>query len=162
ARERLAVSCGLRGNGMAFSRSVLQAHPHRAFSIVEDVEYGIELGYAGIPVRYGAEAHVYGQMVVGDQASRAQRERWERGLRAVIREHALSLLGTAWHRRDGLLFDLALDLLMPPLAELVTVITIGTIVCAVVGSLHHGIAPWVWGASAVGVLLHVLRAWALS
>jgi cellulose synthase/poly-beta-1,6-N-acetylglucosamine synthase-like glycosyltransferase len=73
ARERLGVSCGLRGNGMGFSSAVLRAHPHRAFSIVEDVEYGIQLGYAGVQVHYVDEAHVFGQMVVGEQASRSQR-----------------------------------------------------------------------------------------
>src|SRR4051812_45298581 len=38
ARERLGLSCGLRGNGMCFSASVLREIPHRAYSVVEDVE----------------------------------------------------------------------------------------------------------------------------
>ena len=162
ARERLGLSCGLRGNGMGFSRVVLQAHPHRAFSIVEDVEYGIQLGYAGIPVHYVAEAHVFGQMVVGEQASRSQRERWEHGRRALIRQHALPLLRAARQRRDAVLLDLALDLLIPPLGDLVALIAAGAIACAVIAPARHGAAPWVWGASAAGVILHVLRAWALS
>ena len=44
ARERLGVSCGLRGNGMAFSKALLLTNSPRAFSIVEDLEYGIQLG----------------------------------------------------------------------------------------------------------------------
>jgi cellulose synthase/poly-beta-1,6-N-acetylglucosamine synthase-like glycosyltransferase len=162
ARERLGVSCGLRGNGMGFSRAVLKDHPHRAFSIVEDVEYGIQLGYAGVAVHYVDEARVFGQMVTGEQASRSQRERWESGRRALIREHAGPLLRAAWQRRNGLLLDLALDLLVPPLGELVAVVTVGVAICAGVGSLRHAVAPWIWGASATGVLLYVLRAWALS
>ena len=162
ARERLGISCGLRGNGMGFTRAVLQAHPHRAFSIVEDVEYGIQLGYAGVPVHYVDEAHVFGQMVAGEQSSRSQRERWENGRRALIREHAWPLLRTAWQRRDGLLLDLALDLLVPPLGELVAVIAVGAAVSAAVIPLHQGAAPWIWGASAAGIVLYVLRAWALS
>ncbi len=162
ARERLGVSCGLRGNGMGFSRAVLEAHPHRAFSIVEDVEYGIQLGYAGVAVRYMDEGRVFGQMVAGEQASRSQRERWENGRRALIREHVGPLLRVAWERRNGLLLDLALDLLVPPLGELVAVIAVGAAICAAVTPLHTGLAPWIWGISASGVLVYVLRAWELS
>jgi cellulose synthase/poly-beta-1,6-N-acetylglucosamine synthase-like glycosyltransferase len=162
ARERLGISCGLRGNGMGFSRAVLQAHPHRAFSIVEDVEYGIQLGYGGVAVHYVDEAHVFGQMVVAEQASRSQRERWENGRRALIREHAWPLLRTAWQRRDGLLLDLALDLLVPPLGELVAVIAVGAAVSAAAIPFHQGMAPWIWLTSAAGIVLYVLRAWALS
>ena len=64
ARERLGLSCGLRGNGMAFTKALLHAHPPAAFSIVEDLEYGIQLGYAGIRVEYVPEARVLGQMAV--------------------------------------------------------------------------------------------------
>ena len=162
ARERLGVSCGLRGNGMGFSRAVLKDHPHRAFSIVEDVEYGVQLGYAGVAVRYVDEARVFGQMVTGEQASRSQRERWENGRRALIREHAGPLLRAAWQRRSGLLLDLAIDLLVPPLGELVAIIAVGATVSAAVTSLHRGLAPWIWGASAAGVLVYVVRGWALS
>ena len=35
ARERLGVSCGLRGNGMCFSRALLREVPHAAYSMTE-------------------------------------------------------------------------------------------------------------------------------
>src|SRR5881394_4074909 len=63
ARERLRLSSGLRGNGMCFTSRVLSLVPHDAYSIVEDVEYGIRLGEAGYRVHYAGEAHVYGEMV---------------------------------------------------------------------------------------------------
>jgi len=47
ARERLGASAGLRGNGMAFPLATLHEVPYDAFSLVEDVEYGIRLGLAG-------------------------------------------------------------------------------------------------------------------
>ena len=47
-RERLRLSCGLRGNGMCFASEALRRVPHRAFSLVEDIEYGIRLGLEGI------------------------------------------------------------------------------------------------------------------
>ena len=47
-RERLGWSAGLRGNGMVFSRACLAAHPHTATSRTEDVEFGLQLGRAGV------------------------------------------------------------------------------------------------------------------
>ena len=66
ARERLGLSCGLRGNGMCFATSTLRAVPHSAASLVEDVEYGLLLGEAGIRVHHASDAHVLGEMVAGE------------------------------------------------------------------------------------------------
>ncbi len=43
-RERLGVSCGLRGNGWCLSLATLARVPYQAFSVAEDLEYGITLG----------------------------------------------------------------------------------------------------------------------
>ena len=43
---------------MCLATSTLRTHPYRAFSIVEDLEYGIALGRAGVRVQYAAEATV--------------------------------------------------------------------------------------------------------
>jgi cellulose synthase/poly-beta-1,6-N-acetylglucosamine synthase-like glycosyltransferase len=165
ARERLGLSCGLRGNGMGFSRTVLRAVPYDAFSIVEDLEYGLQLGYAGFRVQYVHEARVLGQMVVTERASRSQRRRWEHGRQALIRQHVLRLLGRAWRRRDPLLVDLAADLLVPPLAQLVALNAVGATFCILAARVNGGalaIAPYVWGASFCGMLLYVIRGLALS
>jgi 1,2-diacylglycerol 3-beta-glucosyltransferase len=165
ARERLGLSCGLRGNGMGFSRAVLRANPYRAFSIVEDLEYGLQLGYAGIRVQYVHEARVLGQMVVAEQASRSQRGRWERGRQALVRQHVPRLLGRAWHRRDPLLLDLAADLIVPPLGQLVALTAVGASLCILAAWFNGGtlpVAAYVWGASLFGILLYVARGWALS
>jgi 1,2-diacylglycerol 3-beta-glucosyltransferase len=165
ARERLNLSCGLRGNGMGFAQSVLRAQPYNAFSIVEDLEYGLQLGAAGFRVQYVHEAKILGQMVVTEQASRSQRHRWESGRRTLARQHGLRLLAESLRRRDAVLFDLALDLLVPPVGELVAFTAVGGGLCAVLvllGAVHGGVAPWIWGASSAGLLLYVLRGWALS
>jgi cellulose synthase/poly-beta-1,6-N-acetylglucosamine synthase-like glycosyltransferase len=100
-RERLGVSCGLRGNGMCFSREVLREVPHEAFSIVEDVEYGIRLGEAGYRVHHAGEAHVYGEMVAGEKASRSQRRRWEGGRLQLAKLHGPRLLRLGLARRSS-------------------------------------------------------------
>lgn len=164
ARERLGLSCGLRGNGMGFSKAILRAEPYGAFSIVEDLEYGLQLGRAGVRVTYVHEARVLGQMVVTERASRSQRSRWEHGRRTILRQYLPQLLRQAWHRRDLVLLDLAADLMVPPLGQLVAVIAVGGALCVLGLQLNSGaaLARYVWGASVGCVLLYVLRGWVVS
>ncbi|MFS8068599.1 MAG: glycosyltransferase family 2 protein, partial [Byssovorax sp.] len=91
-RERLGLSAGLRGNGMGFSREVLRRVPARAFSIVEDVEYGIALAKAGYRVGYVHGAQVLGDMAPPGPAAASQRLRWERGRAALARAEGPGLL----------------------------------------------------------------------
>jgi 1,2-diacylglycerol 3-beta-glucosyltransferase len=164
ARERLGLSCGLRGNGMGFSKPILRAEPYGAFSIVEDLEYGLQLGRAGYRVTYVHEARVLGQMVLTERASRSQRSRWEHGRRTILRQYLPQLLRQAWHRRDVVLLDLAADLMVPPLGQLVALIAIGGALCVLRVQLNGGaaVASYVWGASLGCVLLYVLRGWVVS
>ena len=110
ARERLGLSCGLRGNGMGFRVDTLKAVPHRAFSVVEDLEYGIDLGEAGMRVTYVGSAHVWGEMARSEKTSRSQRRRWEGGRRALVSQRLIRLLRESLRLRSLVLFDLALDL----------------------------------------------------
>jgi 1,2-diacylglycerol 3-beta-glucosyltransferase len=162
ARERLRVSCGLRGNGMGFSKAVLEAHPPSAFSIVEDLEYGIQLGYAGIRVQYVHEARVLGHMAVTEGDSRSQRRRWERGRKALVRQHVPRLLEQAWRRRDLSLLDLALDLIVPPIGQLVLVSSAGLVLSLAASPFHVLVSPWLWAAALCGILLHVIKGWSVS
>jgi 1,2-diacylglycerol 3-beta-glucosyltransferase len=162
ARERLALSCGLRGNGMGFSRSVLQANPPSAFSIVEDLEYGLQLGYAHIRVEYVAEARVLGHMAVTEGASRSQRRRWELGRKALVRQHVPRLLEQAWRQRNPCLLDLALDLIVPPIGQLMMLGVVGLLVSIAASRLHVVVAPWLWAAALSGIVLHVLKGWQVS
>jgi 1,2-diacylglycerol 3-beta-glucosyltransferase len=164
ARERLRVSAGLRGNGMSFSREVLGRVPHDAFSIVEDLEYGLRLGQAGYRVHYASEAHVFGDMVGGERQSRSQRQRWEAGRRAIRKEQGPRMFALGIRKRDLMLFDLAMDLLVPPLATVVTLAVLGT--AAAGGAvLFLGRSPLLllpWGLSCAMLVLYVLRGVALS
>lgn len=163
-RERLGLSCGLRGNGMGFRSSLLRRVPPRAFSIVEDVEYGIALGLADTRVWYVPEAQVHGDMPASAAASRSQRERWERGRFALIRAHVPVLLRAATGRAGRVAFDLAADLLVPPLTTLGAVIGAGVVVALVAlargaaGGL--GVIPWI--VASVALAGYVARGAVLS
>src|SRR5260221_11108839 len=54
-RAALGLPCTLVGNGMLFSRSLLERYPWNAFSGAEDLEYSIDLRLAGVrPVFAGS------------------------------------------------------------------------------------------------------------
>jgi glycosyltransferase involved in cell wall biosynthesis len=163
-RARLGVSCGLRGNGMAFRTEVLREVPTEAFSLVEDLEYGVRLGRAGVRVDYVPEARVLGEMVSSEKASRSQRLRWEAGRAALRHTEGWPLLRDAFARRDALLFDLALDLLLPPLAQLGGVIALGLALSvtlrATVGLGAPAVVVLLLAAAMLGA--HVLAGWRAS
>lgn len=159
ARERLAVSTGLRGNGMAFSKSLLREVPHDAFSVVEDLEYGIRLGRAGHRVHYAGEAQVFGEMVASEKSSRSQRRRWEGGRGTIARQHAAGLLFDGLRRRSLLLLDLAADLLVPPLTYVALATIVGLAAAGAWSAWGHTVrwSLWPWVAAAAGLGFYVLR-----
>jgi len=164
ARERLRVSCGLRGNGMCFALDTLRRIPHNAFSRVEDLEYGVALGRAGIRVWYADEAEVRADMVASEKASRSQRQRWEGGRFQFAREQGAALLWDALRGRSLLLLDLAADVLTPPLGYF----GLGAILLALIAGLSWAldvVAPvtvLVAGLPFAILLLHVARGVRLS
>jgi 1,2-diacylglycerol 3-beta-glucosyltransferase len=163
-RERLGVSCGLRGNGMCFSRSAIREVPHDAFSIVEDLEYGIRLGRKGYRVHYAWEAEVLGEMVSSEKAARSQRRRWEGGRWAMTKQFGVPLLGEALRKRDGVLLDLAMDLLVPPLSYVVLGAVAVTVAAGALSVWQGHVALSSYAAAfCVGSLgLYVLRGWWVS
>ena len=164
ARERLGLSAGLGGNGMCFSRSLLEQHPYDAFSLVEDLEYGLRLSLAGVRVAYIHEAEVRSDIPTGERAARSQRQRWEEGRRQLVREHLFSTLLRGWRERNGLVFDAGMNLLVPPLAKIVLATTAGL---AASSSLLLATGRWpyslgVYALCALFLLFYVVRGWALS
>ena len=163
-RERLQVSAGLRGNGMCFATRLLREHPHKAFGLVEDVEYGIAIGLQGVRIAYADEAQVYGEMVSSAAASQTQRQRWEGGRMQLVREKLPRLVGRAIAERNLMLFDLAMDLAIPPLSYLGLSVALGALLEAIVWFFH---APQVgggvfWLINAVCLLAYVFRGAQLS
>jgi 1,2-diacylglycerol 3-beta-glucosyltransferase len=164
ARERLSLSCGLRGNGMCFSAALLSEVPHNAFSIVEDVEYGLRIGEAGHRVHYADEAHVYGEMVSSAAAAGSQRRRWEEGRKELVRRNGFRLLRSGLTKGDRILFDLALDLLVPPLSRIAVLSVLGALVALGLSIVAHTVAfsSVSFGFCVLAVVLYVLRGWSVS
>jgi len=148
---------------MCFTVPTLRRVPHEAFSIAEDLEYGIALGRAGIAVAYADEAEVRAEMVSTAKASESQRQRWEGGRAQMRRLYGWPLLRDALQQRSSLLLDLALDVLVPPLTA-VALAVVGFAALSLL-AVWLGLPGWV---AALGLLalatlvLHVLRGVVLS
>jgi cellulose synthase/poly-beta-1,6-N-acetylglucosamine synthase-like glycosyltransferase len=166
ARERLGVSCGVRGNGWCVTHELLRRVPYRAFSLTEDLEYGIDIGLAGFRVEYADEAHSNADMVSGEQAAGKQRERWEAGRFELVKTKTLPLLKAAVCRRSLICLDLALDLLVLPLSYVVLDIFALLVLAGLATWWHLSLWPWVWFGVGIGcsscVFLYVMRGWQLS
>ena len=167
-RQTLRVSCGLRGNGMGFARRVLVDVPHQAFSIVEDLEYGMRLARAGHVVEYVPEAAVLGEMVSSESRSRSQRQRWEGGRWKLAKIHGWPLLARGIASRDRVLVDMAMDILVPPLTVLFGAALLGAIASAVLLAAAPGIpvaaafTATLWTLALCFLSLYVLRGVVLS
>jgi cellulose synthase/poly-beta-1,6-N-acetylglucosamine synthase-like glycosyltransferase len=164
ARERLGLSCGIRGNGWCVTHRLLERVPYQAFSLTEDVEYGIAIGLAGYKVAYTDEAHADADMVSGEEIARKQRQRWEDGRFQLIRSKTLPLLAVALQRRDPVCLDLALDLLILPLSYVTLNVCAVIILGAIAVWLHLASAAWLWTGlgCAAALAVYVLRGWRLS
>ncbi|MCR4348076.1 MAG: glycosyltransferase family 2 protein [Sulfuricaulis sp.] len=164
ARERLQLSCGIRGNGWCITHRLLRQVPYRAYSLAEDIEYGIELGLAGFRVHYADEAHVAAMMVSGEQAASTQRQRWEDGRWQLIRSKTLPLLRAAMGSGGGVCLDLALDLLVLPLSYVAVNVALLTVLAGVALLWEPSMEIWLWLGIGGGMslLLYVLRGWQLS
>ncbi|MEO8315998.1 MAG: glycosyltransferase family 2 protein [Pseudomonadota bacterium] len=163
-RERLGVSCGIRGNGWALTHSLLEKVPYTSFSLAEDLEFGVELGMRGVRVSYADEAHCDGEMVSGEKAARSQRRRWEQGRAAIQRSKTLPLLKRAVTARSLVCLDLAADLLVLPLSYVALNAMALTAAAWLLAPAAERTGVWFWlGLSCcAALLLYILRGWQLS
>jgi cellulose synthase/poly-beta-1,6-N-acetylglucosamine synthase-like glycosyltransferase len=163
-REHLGLSCGIRGNGWCVTRSLLEQVPYRAFSLAEDVEYGIAIGVAGHRVAYADEAYAKSDMVASERIARSQRQRWEDGRLQLIGTHAWPLLVRALRQRSALCLDLGLDLLLLPLSYVVLNVVALTVLSAFALALQWAPVSFLWIPVSCWVILavHIGRGWQLS
>jgi cellulose synthase/poly-beta-1,6-N-acetylglucosamine synthase-like glycosyltransferase len=114
-RARLGLSAGIFGNGFGLHREVIEKVPFRAHSVVEDLEYHLNLVRASIRVEFLNAATVLGEMPIGGKGASTQRSRWEGGRLRMVKGWALPLLWDVLRGRIRMLEPL-LDLVGLPLA----------------------------------------------
>jgi 1,2-diacylglycerol 3-beta-glucosyltransferase len=139
-RAFLGLPCHLVGNGMLFSRAVLEDHPWDAFTSAEDLEYSVDLRLAGVRPVYAGDGRLAAPVAGRGRAAQVQRLRWEGGRFHVVRTRLPRLLAEVIGRRRWSLLDAAVDLAVPPLGLLAA----GSLLGAALGTLllYAGAAPW--------------------
>lgn len=116
-RMVLGGSAGLKGNGMVFKAELLRSHEWSA-SLTEDIEFHMGLVLAGERVTFAPDAIVWAEMPNTLEDSHTQNVRWERGRMEMIRHYVPQLMQQAWTRQSFVLFDAAMEQLIPPFSIL--------------------------------------------
>ncbi len=90
-RDRLGLSAGILGNGFAVCREVIEQTPYNALSVVEDLEYHLQLLLSGKKVEFLEEAVVSSFATISASGDITQRSRWEGGRAMVARRWMIPL-----------------------------------------------------------------------
>ena len=118
ARMGLGCSSGLKGNGMVFAADIPRRY-RWTNDLAEDVEYHMQLILAGERVTFAPEAVLYAAMPTTLRGAQTQNVRWERGRLEQVRRYAPQLLRASLARRSFLLFDAAVEQLIPPFSVII-------------------------------------------
>jgi 1,2-diacylglycerol 3-beta-glucosyltransferase len=163
-RKKLNLFAGLRGNGMCFGADVLRSFPWQAWSLTEDVEYGLMLIQQGVSIDFAPEAIVWAQMPVNASNAVSQRTRWESGRRQITRRYAPYFLKESFKRGSFRYFDVFLDLVTPPFVNMMFYISL-LFVISLAGWLLSWSSPipvLLWGVIGVMGLAHFILGMAAS
>lgn len=167
-RQRLGVSCGLLGTGMAFSNRLLVRSPWRAFSYAEDREQHLRWVLDGVRVAFAPEAQVRSPAPTTTGGARSQIARWDSGRGGLAIRVTPRLVARSVRLGDLAALDAALEpLLLPqslllvcnltaialarlagarPLARWAAAAAVGQVVYVVGGLAVVGAPPRVWRA----------------
>jgi cellulose synthase/poly-beta-1,6-N-acetylglucosamine synthase-like glycosyltransferase len=124
-RTRLGWTTNLLGNGMCFTKEVIQKFGWSATSIVEDIEYEMFLLMNGIKVVFAPEARIYAEIPDTFSKSKVQRGRWDTGKFEVRNKYLPKLIREGIRKKDFSYFDAAMELLIPPFSLFVIMVFTG-------------------------------------
>jgi hypothetical protein len=133
-RERLGVSAGMLGTGAAFSRSLLERSPWRAFSFAEDREQHMRWVLDGARVAFADEAEVRAPAAADGDDSRAQESRWDSGRARLAAGLSPLLLARSARRRDFSALDAALEPVLPPQSLLLAINVVAVAASSLAGA----------------------------
>lgn len=117
-RMTLGGTAGLKGNGMVFAAEVMGKQPFSG-SLTEDLEYHMELILRGERATFAPDALIEAEMPNTLKASDSQNARWERGRIEMLQRYVPRLLKESVTRPSFVLFDAAMEQIIPPFSVLV-------------------------------------------
>ena len=122
----LSGTAVLKGNGMAFRTGVLEHYGWPCHSIVEDMEFTLQLLQDDIEVHYNPDAIIRSEMVTSAKSAKSQRNRWEGGRFMLVKNMSLPLLKLYFATRDSRYLYALAELATPPLSLLVMLFALAT------------------------------------
>jgi cellulose synthase/poly-beta-1,6-N-acetylglucosamine synthase-like glycosyltransferase len=156
----MGMPCQLMGTGMAFPWDVIRSADLASASIVEDLKLGLDLALAGNPPIFCPFPAVTSDFPLSAEGVQTQRVRWERGHLGTIFTAAPRLVLAAVAQANLDLFALALDLAVPPLSLLGTLVFGLFVVTSLAASFGASSASMVISAaSLVGFLCGIFISW---
>lgn len=153
-RARLGCSAGIFGNGFGLHRETLEQLPYTAFSVVEDLEYHLQMVRRGMKVEFIDHACVLGEMPTSKAGSRTQRSRWEGGRLLMARKWS-AVLAQDLSRGHFRVAEPLLDLLSLPLAFECALLVLALLI-------PDGWLRWYALCAVTAIVLHVTAAVAQS
>jgi len=111
-KSELGWAVFLRGTGMVFRRDILEKYPWRAFSVAEDVEYGINLLKNGVKVKFVDNVRVMSEFPADYEQLQIQRTRWAHGNLGFSKRHAIKFICQGIRDGNLTLFDSGVTLLI--------------------------------------------------
>ena len=119
---QLFGSAMLKGLGMAFKTELLSKYGWPAHSVVEDMEFTLQLTADRVAIHYNPAAIITSEMAASRAQADSQRRRWEGGRLRLARQVLPGLFGKLLAGQFRQL-PLIMDLLIPPLSLLVMLLS---------------------------------------
>ena len=142
--HRLGLPCQLMGSGMAFPWVVISQVNLASGHIVEDMKLGVDLAKISFAPRFCPAALITSQFPSSEEGIKTQRTRWEHGHIGMIVKEGLPLIWQSIKQTNLNMFTLALDMCVPPLALLVLIIALFSIIGVALCLWTQQIFPWAW------------------
>jgi len=155
-RSKLGWSGNLLGNGMCFSRDVLEKIEWDGTSIVEDIEYEMRLVLHGLRVVFVPEAKVYAEIPNSFAGSENQRSRWDLGKFQVRNKYITKLLREGIRQKKAIFFDCAMELLIPPYSLFCASVLISFICMTIFFTDSFGSLFFLWLCVLISLVLYSL------
>ncbi|MCX6179422.1 MAG: glycosyltransferase family 2 protein [Chlorobiales bacterium] len=122
----LSGTAVLKGNGMAFKTELLKRYGWPCHSVVEDMEFTLQLLVDGITVSYNPDAVIRSEMVTSGKSATSQRNRWEGGRFMLVRRMTMPLLKLFSKTGNTRYLYALAELATPPLSLLVMLFSLAT------------------------------------
>jgi cellulose synthase/poly-beta-1,6-N-acetylglucosamine synthase-like glycosyltransferase len=159
----LRLPCQLMGTGMAFPWNLIDSVDLASGLIVEDLKLGLDLALAGHPPVFCPSAKVTSVFPSSLAGVRSQRLRWEQGHLGLILRAAPRLIFSAIARGNLGLLALALDLAIPPLSLLATLVLAALAIAGLATVLgFSATAMLISTVNLVGLVVAVFLSWLKS